>query len=47
MRLALRHPDVASLRRYLVENGYMERGGGIYRLLPEDRWPTPETTAGD
>jgi len=46
-RLALRHPDVASLRRYLVENRYMERGGGIYRLLPEDRWPTLETTAGD
>jgi ArsR family transcriptional regulator, arsenate/arsenite/antimonite-responsive transcriptional repressor len=47
MRLALRHPDVASLRRYLVESGYMERGGGIYRLRPNDGWPTLETTAGD
>ncbi|MFN8622019.1 MAG: DUF2087 domain-containing protein [Chloroflexota bacterium] len=47
MRLALRNPDVAALRRYLVENGYMERSGGIYRLLPEDRWPTLETTGPD
>jgi DNA-binding transcriptional ArsR family regulator len=47
MRLALRHPDVASLRRYLVQNGYMERGGGIYRLRPEERWPSLETTADD
>jgi DNA-binding HxlR family transcriptional regulator len=47
MRLALRHPDVASLRRYLVESHYMERGGGVYRLLPEDRWPTLETTVDD
>jgi DNA-binding transcriptional ArsR family regulator len=47
MRLALRHPDVASLRRYLVDDGYMERGGGIYRLRPDDSWPTLETTAGD
>jgi DNA-binding HxlR family transcriptional regulator len=30
--LALRHPDVASLRRYLVEGGYMERSAGVYRL---------------
>jgi hypothetical protein len=30
--LALRHPDVASLRRYLVDGGYMERSAGIYRL---------------
>lgn len=47
MRLALRHPDVAALRRYLVENGYMERPGGVYRLLPEDRWPSLEATAGE
>lgn len=46
MRLALRHPDVAALRRYLVENGYLERPGGVYRLLPEDRWPSLEATAG-
>jgi hypothetical protein len=32
MRLALRHPDVASLRRYLVDEGFVEREHGIYRL---------------
>lgn len=32
MRLALRHPDVASLRRYLVDEGLMERSAGIYRV---------------
>lgn len=32
MRLALRHPDFASLRRYLVDEGFMERSAGIYRL---------------
>jgi DNA-binding transcriptional ArsR family regulator len=30
-RLALLHPDVASLRRYLVEFGLMSRRSGIYR----------------
>jgi DNA-binding HxlR family transcriptional regulator len=30
-RLALLHPDVASLRRYLVEFGLMSRQAGIYR----------------
>jgi ArsR family transcriptional regulator, arsenate/arsenite/antimonite-responsive transcriptional repressor len=39
LRLALRHPDVASLRRYLVDDGFMERGAGIYRLLPAEHWP--------
>lgn len=34
MALALRHPDVASLRRYLVDYGYMERQAGVYRLRP-------------
>jgi hypothetical protein len=37
--LALRHPDVASLRRYLVDEGFMTRAAGIYRLLPPDAWP--------
>ena len=32
MRLALRHPDVAALRRYLVDEGLVERAQGIYRL---------------
>lgn len=31
MRLALVHPDVAALRRYLVEAGLMTRAGGEYR----------------
>jgi hypothetical protein len=30
-RLALFHPDVASLRRYLVEYGLMTREAGVYR----------------
>ncbi len=34
MRLALVHPDVAALRRYLVESGLMSRSNGIYRRLP-------------
>ncbi len=39
MRLALRHRDVASLRRYLVESRYLSRAGGIYRRRPEADWP--------
>lgn len=31
MRLALLHPDVAALRRYLVDGGLMTRSAGIYR----------------
>jgi DNA-binding MarR family transcriptional regulator len=30
-RLALFHPDVASLRRYLVDHGYADREAGRYR----------------
>jgi len=30
-RLAQLHPDVAALRRYLVDGGWMTREGGIYR----------------
>jgi hypothetical protein len=29
-RLALFHPDVAALRRYLVDEGYVDRDGGLY-----------------
>jgi DNA-binding transcriptional ArsR family regulator len=39
MALALRHPDVASLRRYLVDEGFMTRAAGVYRLRPEGDWP--------
>ena len=31
MRLALLHPDVAALRRYIVDGGLMTREAGIYR----------------
>jgi len=34
MRLALVHPDVAALRRYLVDAKLMSRTNGIYRRLP-------------
>ena len=37
--LALRHPDVASLRRYLVDEGFMGREAGVYRLRPQQEWP--------
>jgi hypothetical protein len=43
MRLALLHPDVAALRRYLVDGGLMTRAAGIYRrarpLAPEPDAP--------
>jgi hypothetical protein len=35
MRLALVHPDVAALRRYLVDAGLMTRSQGIYRRAPD------------
>lgn len=38
-RLALVHPDVAALRRYLVDNRFMSRAAGIYRLRPRGDWP--------
>ena len=40
-RLALFHPDVASLRRYLVDDGLVTRAGGEYRRVGE----RPEATA--
>jgi hypothetical protein len=39
MRLALRHRDVAALRRHLVEGRYLSRADGRYRLRPEADWP--------
>jgi len=39
-RLAVIHPDVASLRRYLVEWHFMRREAGIYELLPPSEWPS-------
>jgi len=35
MRLALWHPDVAALRRYLVDAGLVDRTGMTYRRRPE------------
>lgn len=29
-RLREAHPDVAALRRYLVEDGFLDREGGVY-----------------
>lgn len=39
MRLALRHRDVAALRRSLVEDRYLARAEGIYRRRPVADWP--------
>ena len=38
-RLAILHPDVASLRRYLIDLGFMSRTAGVYELLPTEGWP--------
>lgn len=38
-RLATVHPDVASLRRYLVDHGFMSRAAGQYRVNPQEQWP--------
>ncbi len=38
--LAVRHPDAASLRRYLVDEGFMIRKKSVYRLRPRSDWPT-------
>lgn len=46
-RLALRHPDPASLRRYLVDEGFMTRKSGVYRLRPRRDWPTTTSHAAD
>lgn len=42
MRLALRHRDVAALRRYLVDGGFLERSAGIYRRRPISEWPVDQ-----
>ena len=39
MRLALRHADTASLRRYLVDEGFMTRERSVYALRPAADWP--------
>jgi DNA-binding transcriptional ArsR family regulator len=42
--LAVRHPDAASLRRYLVDEGFMARKQGVYRLRPRSDWPKTDAT---
>ena len=37
--LAVRHPDAASLRRYLVDEGFMSRKNSVYKLRPRKEWP--------
>jgi DNA-binding transcriptional ArsR family regulator len=37
--LAVRNPDSASLRRYLVDEGFMSRKAGVYKLEPRRNWP--------
>lgn len=39
MRLALRHRDVAALRRSLVDERYLSRTAGVYRVRPTEDWP--------
>jgi DNA-binding transcriptional ArsR family regulator len=38
-RLALFHPDVAALRRYMVDAGLVTRDHGIYRRADTGAWP--------
>jgi hypothetical protein len=45
MRLALLHPDVAALRRYLVDGGWMTREAGIYRRTRPMASREPEDTS--
>jgi DNA-binding transcriptional ArsR family regulator len=40
-RLALFHPDVAALRRYLVDDGLVTRAGGHYRRVGDPPAATP------
>lgn len=37
--LAVRNPDAASLRRYLVDEGFMTRKSSVYKLRPRREWP--------
>jgi hypothetical protein len=41
-RLALFHPDVAALRRYLYDAGYVDRDHGLYRRAPASGTPVRE-----
>lgn len=46
-RLALFHPDVAALRRYLVDERYVDREASVYRRrTPRPELPPPDADAG-
>ena len=45
--LAVRNPDAASLRRYLVDEGFMTRKSSIYRLRPRRAWPSLAASSTD
>ena len=45
-RLALLHPDVAALRRYLVDGGWMTRKAGVYRRTRPMEAVGPEGASG-
>lgn len=45
--LAVRNPDAASLRRYLVDEGFMTRKSSVYRLRPRREWPTLPVSSDD
>ena len=45
-RLALFHPDVAALRRYLVDDGLVTRAAGEYRRVGDRPEPAPATDEG-
>jgi hypothetical protein len=39
--IGVHHPDSASLRRYLVDEGFMTRKSSVYKLRPRREWPHP------
>lgn len=41
-RLGAMHVDPAALRRYLVDEGFMGRKNGDYRLRPRSEWPATD-----
>ena len=44
--LAVRYPDAASVRRYLVDEGFMTRKNSVYRLRPRRAWPQRQGSDG-
>ncbi len=45
-RLALFHPDVAALRRYMVEEGFLTREAGEYRRVESSTAPGLDAGSG-